>query len=895
MNPKVVFVKPLDLSETQAQLDALKGSNNNAFEDNTWQFETQRGRPIIIDFNDLLGIEESYPDWIVSQAGHWILIAKRTWLSLASLTPVSCYSSRLSGIKLFLAAMAHHNFTQMTRDNYSEILEFLLMHSWMEGSIRKNLAVKSYVNFSVSIQIKAWKFTLANIGLDLIAREVTESIVKKKLQNLIPALTGEGLTYSDWMMGGSYNLLTLDHGRYFVEHCLSLFEKQYPMAIALASTFRAIPELAESLGYEISTVSNPLPLILRGYSAEDLKRRWPSWSFLALQRVHERANNHYSAAYQKARYESALLQDATINKIVTACGLKPLPENLDRMRVIMWDWLRRKDEIETRRHLDECQPSVSWEVFLLQLRVEKDRCNREPSLMPSDEDYKAIGLIESELRDSSNIYHRQLVRLVAAAGLTTVVALTGWRKSEFGFPRSAIKRTKNNDKLDQYAFPWRYQVDWYVYKTSGKVRLLREVTFSIFIMAERLQSLFNVGDDQPCLYSVQKTNNDPIDSGVPVQRAVTIPWRHFVKYYAGFIQLDDWTSFQKLQKKHNNGKPLMHVEQQELKRLLMQRTEKEWVGLSIDVNLKEAWRRARDDWPRLEIFLMNSNSKKKKDWLVRYRDRTLQLDWLILLDMYIPDETKDWIQTLPHEELSFKTVTKSVMKSFIESTLYPSPHAFRHMWAEAVYRRFDGDAGWMIRSQFKHISRAMWLAYIRDKDNRKGHQRAKTQVISSLVHNYLKNKGEGYTGQLHTWMRRLFRKTEVMTPEEQVQLANHLATVEVENIKANPWGYCLLKRRTRSKAKCAETGEPMRHNASPDLCLGCAHNLMQHENVEWSLFHAASHVEALKSPIVPTVFKEPSYKLVKNVFHHVRTLNPNHEALRELQEVLESYKEERLT
>ena len=82
----------------------------------------------------------------------------------------------------------------------------------------------------------------------------------------------------------------------------------------------------------------------------------------------------------------------------------------------------------------------------------------------------------------------------------------------------------------------------------------------------------------------------------------------------------------------------------------------------------------------------------------------------------------------------------------------------------------------------------------------------------------------------------------------------------------------------------------MRHNASPELCLGCVHNLMQTENVDWALFHVASHVEALKNPVVPEIFKASSYELVKNVTRHVKTLNAQHEALPELQEALEHYK-----
>ena len=82
----------------------------------------------------------------------------------------------------------------------------------------------------------------------------------------------------------------------------------------------------------------------------------------------------------------------------------------------------------------------------------------------------------------------------------------------------------------------------------------------------------------------------------------------------------------------------------------------------------------------------------------------------------------------------------------------------------------------------------------------------------------------------------------------------------------------------------------MRHNASPELCLGCVHNLMQTTNVEWMLFQIASHVEVLNNPVVPDIFKQPSLEMVRNVTRHVRTLNARHEALPELESVLTSYK-----
>jgi hypothetical protein len=892
MTQSAEFLKALDSCEAQARLDVLPGSTNNHFKSMTWQFENQRGDLITIDFNDLLDMVEKHPDWLLVHTVDWIVLTKLIWLSLASTATPSQYVSRASGLKLFWAAMAHYNLTQLTRDNCKLVLEFLLMHSWRQGAVSRNLSIRSSSSFSTQIPLKTWRLALSDLGLDWFAREVTDSFINKQVKALVPELTDDELTCKDWFEGGSYDLLTLDHGRYYVEHCLAFFGKQYPLALALASTFRAIPALAASCGYERRTVSQLVPLCLQGYTADEINHRWPSWSATTVQNVHGKVTHHFKEAYQQARFEAAFLQDETVTSFVRACGLQPSSENTDRMRVILWDWLRRKDKAETQRLLNEGQ-EVPWAVFEQQFGVFKRHSAQQNCLVPSGEDYKAFGLVEGGIRSSSSSYPRLLINLVAKAGLTAMVALTGWRRSEFGFPRSAIMRTRNDDKLDQHAFPWRYQVDWYVYKTSGKVRQLREISFSSFLIAEQMQSLLDATDEQPCLYAVKKNKKDPSDSMQQVQHGVRALWGHFVNHYSGFKQLDDWTTWQALQATRDSGNPFTKVEQQEFERLLAQRSAEQWSDLSINTNLKEAWRRARREWPRLELFFSGSTTKDKKDWLVQYCDGTLRPDWQALLDAYLPDNTKEWIFSLPKEELRSNRVPRTVMNNLIEGTLYPSPHAFRHMWAEAVYRRFDGDAGWMIRSQFKHISRAMWLAYVRDKDNRLGHEKAKTQVISSLVHNYLRHQGEGYAGQLHTWLRRLFKITSVLSPEEQEKLANHLATVEIENIKSNPWGYCLLKRRTRSKAKCAEMGEPMRHNASPDLCLGCIHNLMQTENVEWALFHVATHVEALRNPVVPAIFKASSYDLVKNVTRHVRTLNPQHEALAELQGVLDDYKTSR--
>lgn len=892
MTQSAVFLKSMDSNEAQARLDALAGSFDNSFDSMFWQFKGQNGEIIIIDFNDLEGIIDRYPNWLLAYSNNLVLLTKWMCLSSELMMTTNTIKYYISGLKLFWTALAEHDFTQLTRTNCRQVVTFLLMHGWRQGKAAKNWFIKSYGNFYQQVNLKVWKIAFFYHDLDLIARDVTDSYLNKELKELIPKLTDTELTYRDWYEGGSYNMMTLDYGRYYVEHCLTFFEKHYSLAMALASTYRAVPELAKLSGYKQSTVNQVAAKVLQGYSDVSLLRQLYTTGVTTIQNISESVSYYFESAYREAQLESELLKDETLEIFVTACGLDVSPENTDRMRVIMWDWVRRKDKAETQSLLSEYQ-NVPWGVFEKQLDVFRRYYDQQPCKIPTPEEFQAIGLVKGELSDAMSSHSRQLVHLVSKAGLTAMVALTGWRRSELGFPVSAVKRTRNTDKLDQYAFPYRYQVDWYVSKTHGKIRQLREITFGSVLIAERVQSLIGATDEQPCLYSVTKKNKNPFNPGASFERGVRAMWGHFVHHYEGFKLIDDWLAWEALQEVSSTGKAFTQVEQQEFERLLTQRPAEEWTHLLIDTNLKESWRRAREELPRTEIFLSSSTTVGKKDILIRYRDGMLRPDWKAVFEEHLSSSIKDWIHSLSEDELKDNYASKVVMNSLLEGTLYPGPHAFRHMWAEAVYRRFDGDAGWMIRSQFKHVSRDMWLAYIRDKDNRIGHEQAKVQVISSLVRNYLRNEGKGYAGQMHVWLRRLFNKTSVLMPEELEQLAERIAAVEIENIKTSPWGYCLLKRRTKNNAKCAEMGEPMRHNASPELCLGCVHNLMQTENVEWTLFHVAPHVEALKNPMVPVIYKESSYRLVKNVTRHTRTLDPQHEALAELEVVLAEYEASR--
>jgi hypothetical protein len=252
----------------------------------------------------------------------------------------------------------------------------------------------------------------------------------------------------------------------------------------------------------------------------------------------------------------------------------------------------------------------------------------------------------------------------------------------------------------------------------------------------------------------------------------------------------------------------------------------------------------------------------------------------------ISPETKVVIQSLKSDKEISPVLSFAIINEIMSNCLYPTPHAFRHMWAESVYRRFDGDAGWMIRSNFKHITQNMWLAYIRDKDNRRQHDRVKRRVISSLLGNYVRKKGAGFTGAMDKMLRRLFLHTKSTTIDALEVAVEQYGLLEIEDIKSNPWGFCILRKRGKSHAKCAEQGVPQRQNASPAFCFGCTNNLTQVGNIEGILLGISNDLKVLQNPKVPETFRKVSLQTVKNAHKQLKKLNVGEEYLSGLEMAL---------
>jgi hypothetical protein len=597
---------------------------------------------------------------------------------------------------------------------------------------------------------------------------------------------------------------------------------------------------------------------------------------------------HFETTYRKEKFKTIIMSDASLRSVLESLKIECSQHNIDRIKALAWNWLKNGKTDQLQTLCDNFHPTICVHKFDATLRAMEIANSHKSISIPTLERYQSLGLeLRSSSHDSWKIYPRQLVKLAGQAGLTSIVALTGWRKTEYGFPLTSISQTPNQDILDQYAFPMRYEIEWYVKKTHGRHLVKREITFDIALYIERLALLIGSEKGRPCLYrNKSKISHYKDESGRAVTDSVGGLWEHFVKHYTGFKKMSELVAWREISK---TDKHLTQDEIAEKSRLLLIRSENEWDKLDFDVNLYECWQRAREEFDIVNFVGLRLNKSHKVKWLSKYREGTLKAEWRELVDQRVSPEIRARIMSLTNAEALDKVTAREINYLIAGDCLYPTPHALRHMFAEAIYRRFDGDVGWMIRSCFKHITRMMWQAYIKDKFNRASADVAKLQLMNSIVLNYIRKKGVGYAGPIQKWLRRLLRHSSIMTAEEQFEFANRITTVEIVDIKASPWGYCMLKKRSKRRAHCATLGEPQRQNASPNLCLSCTHNLVQSGNVDWLLLHIQAHVSTLGNQLIPDLFKRSSYDLVKNAVKQILNIAPTHEAVQELQLALDNY------
>ncbi|MCG9641534.1 hypothetical protein L1D22_16870 [Vibrio sp. Isolate34] len=771
------------------------------------------------------------------------------------------------------------------------LFEYLIMHNISEiGTPVRRLTPRSFE----AINLREWQLTLQQLGLKELGFTsfFSSNVLKKAWKETINTVSSGELTYADWKKGGTLNRLPLDYGRHYIEHCHTFFSQHIALATALSLTLQDSKFIASMAGVSTYRAQTVISHFLIGREIEQLPKSLIHNSTTGYRKINDRTLLQIQSATKdifSKHLRSLKVREALLSTLEILELAKEL--NFDCANDDEQDWLRHIVTIYLPELDDEHYPCTTetrelhhkWinEVVEPRLKVSVDSdyikawLKQRWELLSEDIDvefpsvawFSNLGLEVSSSRRST--YLHGLIRKVIDSGLTYVVALTGWRESEYGWSIQDIHIARNRDLLDQFTCPWRYTVKWEVPKTNNKTKLSREITHSTFLISQQLAQLVNADTLRPCLYPSQhKQIKDPNLSATFIKNRVKSMWGHFVDYYAPFIQLDKAEALVALRKLACH-QVLKQSEQLRLKMLAAESLNEDWPSLQQDNLLVEVRRRARKEKSRVIFFIDNNN---RRGLLKNYCDGKLPKHVHNLLEKYLSTSTKQDIRAHANKDKFSADYSREVVNELVGGCLYPTAHTFRHMWAEAVYRRFDGDAGWMIRSQFKHISQNMWLAYIRDKGNRRQHDTVKRRVISSLLQNHLRRSGKGFAGKLDTILRRVFAKTHVTYPDHLDRSIVQFAQEEIQDIKANPWGFCILLKRNQHRAKCAVDGTPQRQNACPGLCLGCSNNLIQEGNIQGILLGIANDVKVLETPGVPTAWREPAIMTVRNALKQLQRL-----------------------
>ncbi|WP_144392762.1 hypothetical protein [Pleionea sediminis] len=839
--------RTLESKNTQLQniLDQLPGKNNLIHHD-TWRFEA-KPQGFTADFTSLSNISIDFNTDSNSKA-----IAKSFFLFMSAGKNgiVTLRNIFESIIKIFF--YLHKNkINTINKNDLKSYLEYILSHSMNNGVPVPKVTPLSYHVSLTAMNTNEWNSVSKIHGLPfLFDQNFSNRMIHKRLKFIFESKYQGDLTFGDWKDGGSLNNLTLDYGKFYVEHCANIFDKHFSVAASIGWTLLKVRKISNKAGFfynDKGTMGILRPIcrsFLEGLTPNQLCKRYRR--NLGLERLfelHKETIIAFKGIQSLLLSRKTILEEKNIRDIANRAGLESSEEyivpSLTALVEIYVDRIIQSKAPEFRTNPNpenDLSKSLHLEgrsinlFSIVQPMFQElvDNCN--PSV-PNRSFFRKFGLERSGSKGVT--LSDQYIKLIEDAGATYFVAITGWRESEYGFSIANVHTDYNRDILDQSANPLRFSVKWYVPKTNGDIKLNREISYKAYQTLKLMSFLVLAESLRPCLYRFQSSAKNIYNSAEFMKRTVRNAWAHFVSHYQPFTEISKkFSSISDLKKEPEN---------------------------TFAPDLVHAYITAKTQIERVRFLI---EYDKRRNLIPMFREGKLAKEHSDLLEQYLSPSTYNYLQ---NTESKHPTLTKDVITELLTDCLYPTVHAFRHMWAESVYRRFDGDIGWMIRSSFKHISHTQWNAYVDNKDNYWQHQNVKREVITSIVNNYISKRGHDYSGAFSKLLRRMFLRTHVKTVQEIADFC----LKEIIDIKSSPWGYCLLSRRSMFRAKCAVGGIPVRHNATPSLCLGCCNNLTQSGNTEGILLGIANDLSILNSTETLEPLYMASQKVVKKALVHL--------------------------
>ncbi len=856
-----------------------------------WRFKTKRnGSTITLDFSwfDLpVFNHEAIATYL--KGGHDFPLNAREYAKVVCLSVISPASAENA---LAAYQMMRHLFAFLKESSATSLTVSLLESFWTSFMGRtvnqygfvNRISTPSYKGAIKTVPFHTIRNNLKALGVvGVIDSSLTQKKIEKSLDDVCQSQYST--TLAEFKKGGSFNFLGLELGQYYVDYLNQVYQNDFLYASVCRLVFESIYTKygMKSLGGSSSNALREVMLTatLRGVEYKPaVHRQGINFNALAVE-VKDALFEEYLKRFELV----TSLKDQSIEALVVELGLSSRSDSVELIRILM---LQKYLCLEGHKTSHEV-----WQVYLLSL--DKTFLEAESlSQLSVDDVYEKMQAIVSKQRLgrkqfltdigtwASKLFSNQEFKTYRSfkaaidipfyAMTNLVVAWTGYRQSEFGFPLSALQSEPNLDILDNAHVPFRFKLKWFVPKTSGSTKINREITSQCYQVAAQLNEVFGHEGDEPCLYSYPEPENAEKEninqSGRYIEHRVKANWEGFVRAYQPF---NDVIKLDTLNSKHTTQ--LTIDEQKELELL----SAKYSIGSARYKNLLSCAQEVKKDWLRLSCSSFNGNLAQKalKASLVLFSkgESLKNTKHQEIIETYLSDETKALL-TSGSVDLNDRKTMMDIVSELLEGVRYPSPHAFRHIWAESVLTRYQGDVGAVIRHQFAHLDISFFMAYLRDKDARGLMQSAKQRYLNSLVELLIiesEQVGKKYVGGLAQFVKKATSLTQVKDDNGMLALREALSG-RIIDIQVNPFATCIPRDGADSRAKCSKMGSLNPQDAKPEFCLNCTNALITEGNIKgiWQVIQ----------PMVKEAFQEHAFGFLLEA--HLPTFKSSWKRIKEL-------------
>ncbi len=834
------------------KLMTLSPLHEASFDSEVWQFATDSGKNRVstLDFSLFNLPHLKFKERITVQYDgsnieiFTIDLAKVLWLHMVEgLSPRSqSYLGTYNCLALLFTFLSEEGLSSLLPSGLEGFFAFCMTQNIGKDGVTRRLTVPSYGNRLECFSIDKLRYILLRYGIN----NVLGNISKRRVNEALTAtcLDIMNMTASEYKQGGTYNFLGLDIGKHYLDHCSNVFEEHFGFITAIKETIdlSLSGRLFADIDYIPSSLSRIVVDILTGENPPKRSRhnRYQIEKYISIQHT---VHDLFRKAYEKSCKLSHPFFIDNINKIIERSGF---PERYDTQ-----EFVRSLLYVDIFGESSKSKESI-WQEYMAYLG---DQNNSEKVTLSSFEKIVKIVVDDSikNLPDTSDglqaFLKNQLDKLgaskfkskkksliirladrVSYAGTTCFIGATGWRASEFDFSLKNIEIIQNDDVLDNHYTPWRFHVFWKVPKTSGETKLKREITLGSYIIASQVAHLRQLNTSESIFPSPDIS--------------VREWWCDFVEHYCLFEarhENDDQIG------KYSSLIDLTSIHKKLLKELPVISMTITRYGEGYFMNCIRRLKEGRLNNPKKQV-LYDNLSEATLNFALQRVDRLEKADILAIRAELIGDAS------------------------------YPTPHAFRHIWAEAVFHRYRGDVGKFIRSNFKHMNSRFFMAYLRGKEFKGITQVAERNFINNVVRQHIDSLGyahRDYAGGTDRFLERVISRTKTVTEEERNELIRNLCENRIVSAQSNPWATCLLRSGTMRMAKCSSGGIPQRHNASPSLCLDCIHADITEGNFNGIVVYIKPDIEACRSPSLPYVIKQYHIGTVRSALKRVSELRRN--------------------